>query len=532
MTNITVAPDVQRITEGLRDTGYDVNTAVADLVDNAIAARATLIDVRIALKDDGEPVVAIGDNGHGMDRDGLINSMRYGSRPDEDESRLGKFGMGLKTASTAFCRRLVVASRASVQDEALQAVWDLDHLAASGAWELELGEPEPDILEYLDLCTGKGPGTVVVWQKIDRLLSAEAEPLEQDLPPGERESVRQRLDRIVAALSAHLSLVFQRYLDPAFEQTRTVHLFVNDTMLTPRDPFLQEFSSAAGTHILTVTQGDEVVPLVITAHLLPRAETLPDEAAREAAELTASRQGIYVYRENRLIHGPDWLGIQAQDPVWTLLRVSLSFDSRIDDVFMVDIKKSRVLINEHLYAWLKNAFLPPLLERAAERWRQGAAENTRLTATARHTVSDAMIERHLGSLRQAEVLEVFADKNDVLVRNNAGTTRASVEIVSAPDAELTHFHAKASIREDALWAPALVNGNPAVSLNVGHPFYTKVYLPNEQNATLIQALDMLFWALAQAEVNNVTEESRTAFASLRAELARNVAKLIQDLPDA
>lgn len=530
-TNIIVAPNVERITEGLRDTGYDLNTAVADLIDNSIAANATFIDVRVGLTQDNEPVMAIGDNGHGMDETALINCMRYGSEPQDSPSRLGKFGMGLKTASTAFCRRLVVVSRDNSKSEPVQAVWDLDHLAESGEWELELGSPDQEALEYLDLCSQKGPGTVVLWKKIDRLLTAEVEPEADGFNPASQQNLQERLERITKALAEHLALVFQRYLDPAFDQTRTVQLNLNGNRILPWNPFCPEISNNAGTHILTVSMGEEVVPITVTAHLLPRAETLPDDQSRAEARIDAAHQGIYVFRENRLIHGPDWLGVKEQDPAWTLLRVSLSFDSRIDSVFMVDIKKSRVLINEHLYAWLKSAFLPPLLAKAEERWRQGAAETTQKTAEMRHAVSDKVIEQHLGSLRRAEVLEIRPESDQALVRNNRGTALASVEIIPAGETPLRHIHTDANVREDALWEPALIDGAPAVTLNVGHPFYSKIYMPNENNSPLIQGLDMLFWALAQAEVNNVTEESREAFADLRAELARNVAKLVQALPE-
>lgn len=527
---VTVAPSVERITEGLRDTGYDLNTAVADLIDNAIAANATFIDVRLGLKENAEPVVAVGDNGHGMNESALVDCMRYGSPEQASASRLGKFGMGLKTASTAFCRRVVVASRVKTKAKTVQAAWDLDRLAASGEWQLELGKPGKQAQEYLDACTQKGPGTVVIWEKIDRLLTAELAPNGAD-SFGEQPDPVNRLERITQSLRDHLALVFQRYLDPAFELTRTVSLHLNGVRISPWNPFVPEYSDLTGTHILTVTQGGETAPIMVTAHLLPREEALPDEAARANARIEAARQGIYVYRENRLIHGPDWLGIHQQNPAWTLLRVSLSFDARIDNVFMVDIKKSRVLINEHLYAWLKNAFLPALLQKAEERWRQGAAETTRKTAQMRHSVSDQVICRQRDSLRKAEILELHPQSGEAQVRNNTGTAMARLAIINAEQPELAAIFPSTGMPDGVLWEPAVINGAPAVKLNVAHPFYSKVYVPNEQNSTLIQALDSLLWSLAQAEVNNLSTDSRDQFAAMRAELARNLAKLMHDLPE-
>ena len=101
-------PDPARMIEGLRDTGYEFVTAVADIIDNSIAAEATLVDVRINMDYRGNVRVCIADNGIGMDRDDLLNAMKYGSQRRDNPASLGKFGLGLKTASTAFCRRLSV----------------------------------------------------------------------------------------------------------------------------------------------------------------------------------------------------------------------------------------------------------------------------------------------------------------------------------------------------------------------------------------------------------------------------------------
>src|SRR5688572_3707020 len=108
---LEVLPDPKRMIEGLRDTGYEFNTAIADLIDNSIAASATMVDILIKMDLRGNLRLSIADNGIGMDRIGLVNAMKYGSAERSHPSSLGKFGLGLKTASTAFCRNLLVTSR-------------------------------------------------------------------------------------------------------------------------------------------------------------------------------------------------------------------------------------------------------------------------------------------------------------------------------------------------------------------------------------------------------------------------------------
>ena len=143
-------PNPSRLIEGLRDTGYDFNTALADIVDNSIDAAATKIAIKIRKDTDGDMLVTVADNGCGMDEQTLLDGMTYGASGKPDPSRLGKFGLGLKTASTAFCLRLSVITRASNDSQVFKATWDLDHVVESGKWELLLDEPVTHDLEMLD----------------------------------------------------------------------------------------------------------------------------------------------------------------------------------------------------------------------------------------------------------------------------------------------------------------------------------------------------------------------------------------------
>lgn len=125
----------------------------------------------------GLTAVSIADNGIGMDRAGLVNAMRYGSARRSDPSSLGKFGLGLKTASTAFCRKLVVTTKPSGTGPALEASWDLDDLERLGSWSLSVGSATPERASTLNAISVGASGTVVVWEKIDRLLADYQDPV-------------------------------------------------------------------------------------------------------------------------------------------------------------------------------------------------------------------------------------------------------------------------------------------------------------------------------------------------------------------
>ena len=170
MTTIKILPpDPSRLIEGLRDTGYDFNTALADIIDNSVDAKATKVRIWIRVDPDNDIVVSVADDGHGMDETALLNAMTYGAKSKKDKSSLGKFGLGLKTASTAFARRLSVITRASATSPVLKATWDLDHVDKKKEWEILIDAPARDEIKLLDEAAGGGSGTLVLWEKVDRL---------------------------------------------------------------------------------------------------------------------------------------------------------------------------------------------------------------------------------------------------------------------------------------------------------------------------------------------------------------------------
>lgn len=523
---IDVPPDVARVSEGLRDTGYELNTAIADIIDNSIAAGATLVDVRMGADFMGNVVVSVGDDGCGMSRDGLINAMKYGSKKREDPSSLGKFGMGLKTASTAFCRRLSLVSRSDEGASALRASWDLDFLSQSNSWGLEISEPAPDQLQLLnDVSKGKS-GTLVLWEKIDRVLT--------DYKKGDGKPLKNAMKRLEDSLREHIATVYQRFLDPTDSRGRTLEIRLSGTKVEAWDPFC---TIASGTPVV-----DKVIPVQlpdgqqtnfrVTAYILPRKEEFSNDQHRAAAKISNERQGVYVYRENRLIHGPDWLGMYKQEPHFSLLRVELSFDHNLDDAFQVDIKKSRILLNEHLYEWLRDQFLAAPRREAEMRYRKGAAGVAKGAAVLLHTPSGNAIHQKVSVLKVATVGQVDPATGQVAITNNSGQSTTKLHIITTNEPGSVHVATSDTLDNGVLWEASLVNGGVGVTLNTGHPYYPKAYLPNKSNSVVIQALDFLLWSLAQAELNNVNDENRDAFEEFRIEVSRNLKKLVADLPDA
>ncbi|WP_428669703.1 ATP-binding protein [Reyranella sp.] len=523
-TDVELLPDPKRVIEGLRDTGYDFNTAIADIVDNSVAANANLIDLRIAMDFRGNLRVAIADDGDGMDVEGLKNAMRYGARARPNPASLGKYGLGLKTASTAFCRRLSVISRASGKAKPIMAVWDLDHVGQVGKWHLQLGDPDKEGVEHLNKVAPDRAGTVVVWSKIDRLLKDYANP--------SGGHARNALKQTVIKARDHLSMVYQRFLDLEDTRARNVEMNVNDVKIGAWNPFAEGLSEMVGNQTVPVDLGKNAeASFSVRAFILPRREEFPSKELADEAKISAPRQGIYIYRENRLLVAATWLGMYQHEPHGSLLRVEFSFDHRLDDAFHLDIKKSQIGLNDDLYDWLHDSFLPAPRREADRRYRVGEQKRVTKESEGAHKNSNNNIRDREPSVGGADVQVVNPATGEVEVNNSHGRFRLKLPVGSANAPGEVYVQPADGIANGMLFEPIMVEQKRAVRINRSHPYYHKVYVPNLSRSVTVQGMDSLLWALAVAELTAMRAQTSEYFKDLRYEMSRILEKLVEQLPD-
>lgn len=213
------------------------------------------------------------------------------------------------------------------------------------------------------------------------------------------------------------------------------------------------------------------------------------------------------------------------------MRVELSFDHTLDDAFQVDIKKSRILLDEQLYEWLREKFMSGPRREAETRYRRGAASAATGAGVLLHTPSSSVLQQKAPSLANATVSVIDAKTGEVEVSNKSGKTTATIRIINSQGTGPVYVRTAETLENGVLWEATLDNSANAVTLNTGHPFYAKAYLPNKKNSPLVQALDYLLWALANAELSNINDDTKDAFEEFRIEVSRNLKKLVADLPD-
>ena len=355
MKEFELIPNAKNLMESTRSIGYSLPAAVADLVDNSIAAEAETVEIWTPTE--SERYLLILDDGVGMSEKKLLEAMRYGSSfvgDERSECDLGRFGLGLKMASLSQCRRLTVISKRP-RGKLVGARWDLDHIAKSKCpWALQVLESgDFDTLPWKDRLLTQKSGTLVIWEELDLLLLG----INQK---GFTDALQQRIQ----GLKRHLELVFHRYLSS--ESDRPFSIVFNGGALTPADPFLKAKST------MPYPSDPYGKNVRITPYLLPHPKFLTSEEKEMAGDLQKD-QGFYIYRNKRFVIWGTWFRLCRKLGLSKLARVQVDIPAtaEYDKMWSLDVKKSTASIPEQLKDQLRRA-VDKLADRSGQVWTKRA----------------------------------------------------------------------------------------------------------------------------------------------------------------
>lgn len=364
LRSAAITPSAARLTESLRDIGYDFPAAVADIVDNSVMAGASQVDVTIEFAGE-ESYVVIADDGEGMTANGLIEALRYGSRRAYGRSDLGRYGLGLKTASLSQCRSVtIVTCRHSAPGNVTVRTLDLDLIALWDEWLVVEPAPDPVIRTSAERLASE-PGTVVIWRKLDRVLP-------EKRPDGGW--ARRRLDAMAAKTAEHLGIVFHRFLEST--DGHGLVITVNGHKVQPWNPFApaELTTNELPPQRFEVTVGDTSGTVSLRRFVLPPRDEFSsiDEFERHSGPLNWNRQqGIYIYRADRLVQWGGWNGIRGIDEHTKLARAALDFDTDLDSVFNINVAKMRVTLPPQIRQMLERP-INELCGYADDRYRKAS----------------------------------------------------------------------------------------------------------------------------------------------------------------
>ncbi|WP_316557695.1 ATP-binding protein [Methanimicrococcus hongohii] len=346
MDDIDLPPNAPILMESTRSIGYTTEAAIADIIDNSVSANAENIKIKSTYFGT-YPFISILDDGEGMTGVELNEAMRYGSSnplSQREENDLGRFGLGLKTASMSQCRCLTVITK---KDNIIEARrWDLDYIKKTQKWSLQvLSMSEYEKLPLFNELAAQNSGTLVIWTELDKLMVG--------LEPSSQE---RAFSNKLKSVREHIALVFHRYLEGE-RDIQKIKMELNGNQIEPYDPFFSKKS--------LVTQDEEKIRIRDTevhvgSYVLPHPSTL----SKDELEMMGGKnglkkdQGFYVYRNKRLLVWGTWFNMHRKEDLSKLSRIRVDIPNSLDDLWTLDIKKSTAvppeIVRKHLKRIVNN----------------------------------------------------------------------------------------------------------------------------------------------------------------------------------
>ncbi|MEU3109297.1 ATP-binding protein [Streptomyces albidoflavus] len=331
MTYELAPPAPVGMVASLSSLGYSLPDALADLVDNSVSAGARTVEIDFSWAG-RESWMAITDDGRGMSPETLVTAMTVAARgpaTDRSPTDLGRYGVGLKSASFSQCRLLTVSS--ATDGDWITRTWDLDVVEQTGEWRL-LHTPGADTSAVLErVVAGRRRGTVVLWQRLSGYRAAsERDKKTQQQFYDEAEKVR-----------THLGLVFARFLGGS----APLSIEVAGVAVAPWDPFVSSSPSLRRLPPETLPLDGRTV--FVEPFVLPGSQRLTPEEYEIAGGPHGwlRHQGFYVYRRDRLILAGSWLGLRGlrREERFNLARVAVDIPAEMDAEWRVDVRKATVV---------------------------------------------------------------------------------------------------------------------------------------------------------------------------------------------
>lgn len=530
---VDVQTDASRQILALSKYGYTPQTALADIVDNSIAAGATIVRVNIAHQFDDSLKVFISDNGSGMDPETLKLAMSPGAPAAIQQSQLSRFGQGLKTASLQVSDPgfSVVTRDKKGRISGASMLVD-DQKPGQGTLRFRFmtaGQINKTYLNYLDEAAGEsGSGTVVIWESAN-LKAA-------DQYKSDKGGYEKTLARIGKRLTSHLSMVFHRWLEGTAQgSTAKVEMFFQDELISPWNPFDEEFLEPGLVEPIppmsVILPDGREIGFQLKAHVIKQDLSKADN---DKARRNTRYQGLYLYRIDRIINQPgDWLELEglAQRAPLNGLRFALEIDPALDDFLQLDVKKSSVFLPDAIASQIE-----PIVDWYRRMEEKRASRKSKDANNARMSTNDVLSEAAAAAIRTTEnrlgtTPSERLGKTTILVSNSTG--RHELRVPEAPanlGSDLSIHLVGPEKTEGMLWDT--VQGSdmrPQVLLNRDHDFYQKVMVAARDDERTWSGFLWFLWSFSVAELDTHGSDYRRQFVEMRRHISQTLNMLTEEL---
>ncbi|MDP3948749.1 MAG: ATP-binding protein [bacterium] len=501
-------PNAVKLMESLRYSGYDNNIALADLVDNSLDANATNINIEINLDSKKDECIIIADDGLGMDEQTLGQALRLGSITHRNvESDLGRFGMGMVTASISIAKRIEVFTKQK-DKPMLTSIMDLDEMAKNNNFNVYREKSTLEEIKFAKHYGLEDSGTVLVLRKCDKLTKQGvvefADSLRKDI--GETYRYFLRSGKKITVNGKWVEIV-----DPMW----------TDGSLTEEYKEKSEVFSDERYEI-KIDGTDRKETFTVKIYILPKF----DQVIMRKLKIGIKNQGFYILRNYRQISKADELGgIWNKDPHLNNIRAEIIFSGTLDSAMGINFTKHSIKPTQAVIDKLQNDIMPQIQTLATRN-----KKDTRRASAKELNFSEAerIISQKNKLLDKAE-----PDKkgkptpiNPVVKRQK---TKVEEEIIKRGRPTLAHL-ARFESHSFGLTGPIFEAEKQGkitiIQWNIDHPFYERFLIEYKDNADLVNAVSFLAYSLGESKLKYSDDDTYEMLENIMSTISTNLRVLL------
>jgi Histidine kinase-, DNA gyrase B-, and HSP90-like ATPase len=508
------SPNPAKLIEALRHLGYDNYTAISDLIDNCWDANAKNVRVLTRSAGTGHEII-IADDGAGMSREVLAEAIKLGSMVDKDiATDLGKFGMGLVTASLSIARQTIVLTKTE-NGELLKAISDVDEVVRTNQFVSHLDKASTqDATFFKEMLENSKSGTIVILRKCDNLQDKNA-------------------SQFGKTLGKHIARIFREFM---VSDERC--LYVNGVKLERIDPL--KWDNTETDHFcdepLEVKHETENGPITDTIRIKLAIVTENPATGQKEKDLSMRSQGFYVMRNHREICEAESLGFFVKHNSLNRFRGEIHFSGVLDDFMGVSFTKNGVRLGQSARDQLER-FLKGQIETIRKRLQKKQRIEVPEDVTEVHQGAEKEIHKKSKLLLTPESVapEPSERKTETGHETKHGKKEVSESQKDQKPSELKEaygfatscrFEAMAMGEGGVIYEPEQVGKTIIVRWNSDHPFYKRFVLDNIQDKGMLAAADYLVYSLACAELMYSKDDDNELVQNFKAAISANLRVLL------
>jgi hypothetical protein len=496
MARVNITPNAARTAESLRAVGYSSYSAIADIVDNSLDAQADKIAIAV-VKEGDKVKISVMDNGVGMDAATLTEALKLGSDIEKHSGDLGKYGMGLVTASWAISKRLSVTTKSN--GKALTGTLDIDEIDRTNEWVADIDDASATDDRMLDQFTGNGTGTIIVLSKCDRLHTEDTNALARKM-------------------ISDFGQIYRHYIAAGKS------IVVNGKKVEEIDP-LELTNNPDVSLMLDETESTKYGDISIKVVTMPYKSSYENQALK----YNIPNQGFYIVRNQREIAAGETLGLFTKHNDFNRLRAEISFSDDMDEVMGVNFAKQEVKPAQAITDVIDRLVRPHLVIIRREAKREKAADASQKTD---HTGSEKVISSK-SKLLQAPKLRGVRHAETRTKKEGTQPTRKGGEHVKLTETQPGNRPAPVKIGEvdlgehGDLYEADMEGRRVVVNWNIMHPFYQQMVRQFRTNKDIVQPLDFMLYSLGTAELMAENEENEELLGQIKSTLSSNLRTLMR-----